>query len=433
MNGKAFGLLALVMALVMLVSCAAGSVKQTPTVTHTPVEDATLRFLHIWEEHSETMNAVVHAIEEENPGMRVEVSTVGWDELDRALTVAAGAEDMYDVFFQFGSDLGSMKQRGLLLELDPYMDEEWQNHFLDGALDEYRIDESLWGLPYRGSGVVMLYNRTMFAENGWSVPRTQSELIALMEEMVKKNLIPIAAAGRPDGFQLDALRAILTDYIAQEDGLLTDEERLTGRKTDWQGQLAMGAYTVKSWEEKNYFGPTALSVDQTTALNRFLSGKAAMLLCNTNDIHELRNQTRYAPVDMGSFLVPGSTAESELIFSNASFEDGFAIWSGTQEPEQAVALLKGMTSPEYGSLWAEKTLSVMALKDVKVEDALLDEFNHYFTIAGKYAVKPDYDVGDSDKLKNELFVNYMSSDMTADEYETNYETIVKNAIRAASK
>ena len=172
MRGKGFGLCSLVVALALLVSCAAGTVNHTPAVTHTPVEDATLRFLHIWEEHGETMETIVHAIEEKNPGMKVEITTVGWDRLDHEITTAAASEDMYDVFFQFGSDIGSMHKRGLLMELDTYMDESWQNLFLDGALEEYRVDGALYGLPYRGSGVVMLYNRELFAQNGWSVPDT---------------------------------------------------------------------------------------------------------------------------------------------------------------------------------------------------------------------------------------------------------------------
>lgn len=431
MKKQCFVLLALCVMLGMLSGCVQSKPTVTPAVSGDPGQEATLRFLHIWEEHSDTMESIVRAVEQQNEGMRVEITMVGWDELDRTITTAYNSEYMYDVFFQFGSDLGSMKERGMLMELDSFVDEEWESNFIDGALEEYRIGGTLYGLPYRGSGVVVIYNRDLFEENGWTVPQTQQELTDLMDAANAAGLVPMSAPGRPDGFQLDSLRAILTDYIAQDAGLLENELRLTGRKVDWHGELAVGARTVKTWAEKQYFGMNPLSVDEATAISRFLSGRAAMLLCNTNDVHELREQTRYAAFDMGSFLIPGTDSEKEKIFSNASFEDGFAVWAGTQVPEQAAALLRGLTSEENGSLWAQETFSVMALKDISVSDPLLDEFNTYFDIAGKYAVKPDYDVGNSDQLKSQLFVDYMTSDMTADDYETNYENIIKDALRSA--
>ena len=46
---------------------------------------------------------------------------------------------------------------------------------------------------------------------------------------------------------------------------------------------------------------------------------------------------------------------------------------------------------------------------------------------------PDYALGDSTSLKDQLFVDFMTSDMTADTYEKNYETITRNAIAAAER
>lgn len=431
MRKKGVALIAFIAMLGLLAGCMRSKPTVTPAVTDDPGQEATLRFLHIWEEHSETMETIIRAIEQQNEGMHVEITAVSWDALNRTITTAYNADAMYDVFFQFGSDLGSMKKRGMLMELDSFVDEEWESNFIDGALEEYRIDGALYGLPYRGSGVVVIYNRDLFEQNGWTVPNNLQEMTVLMDQVKAADIIPMSAAGRPDGFQLDSLRSIMTDYIAQDAGLLEDEARLTGRKTDWHGEIAMGARTVKAWAENAYFGANPLSVDENTAISRFLSGKAAMLLCNTNDIHELRVEDVDTSFEMGSFLVPGVDENNEKIFSNASFEDGFAIWAGTKQSEQAAALLRGMTSEKYGSVWAQETFSVMALKDVAVSDPLLDEFNTYFDIAGKYAVKPDYDVGDSEQLKSQLFVDYMTSSMTADEYETNYENIVKNALRGA--
>lgn len=430
-KNKGIVLGALCLAMTLAAGCA--QTIQQPSMSDAAQDEYNVRFLHIWSEHEETIEHIIHGIEEKNEGLHVEINSVGWENLSRELSTSMASDDMYDVFFTYASSISSQQKEGLLLELDSYVDDQWAQVFQDGALEEYRVDGALCGLPYRGSGVVVIYNKEMFQQRGWRVPRSQSELVALMQLIQNEDLVPLSAAGKPDGFQLNTLRGIVTNYIAQENGLLNDPERLTERKTDWQGELAVGAQTVKSWANKGYFGANPLTVDKKTAMNRFLSGKAAMLLCNTNELYELRRQTSYMPFDMGSFLIPGIKESGELLFSGACFQDGFAIWSGTDQPELSVALLKGLTGKENAGVFAEETLSVMAMKDVQCEDAILQEFNEYFAIAGRYRIAADYALGDSEDLKAQLFVDYMTSEMTADAYETNYETIIKDAIAAAER
>ena len=430
-KGKGIVLGAICLALTLAVGCV--ETTEQPAASDAVQDENTIRFLHIWNEHEETMEHIVRSIEEQNEDLHVEINTVSWENLNKELSTALASDDMYDVFFTFATYVSSQQKQGMLLDLDEYVDEEWAQVFQDGALEEYRVDGSLCGLPYRGSGVVVIYNKDLFQRQDWREPQSQEEFAALMQLALNEELIPLSAAGKPDGFQLDTLRGIVTNYIAQDVGLLEDPERLTERKTDWQGELAVGAQTVKSWANKGYFGANPLTVDQNTAMKRFLSGKAAMLLCNTNELYELRRQTSYMPFEMGSFLVPSLKEGNELLFSEACFQDGFAIWSGTDQPELAVALLKGLTSKENSSAFASETLSVMAMKDVSCEDEILQEFNEYFAIAGRYRVAADYALGDSEDLKAQLFVDYMTSEMTADSYETNYENIIKEAIAAAQR
>ncbi len=75
----------------------------------------------------------------------------------------------------------------------------------------------------------------------------------------------------------------------------------------------------------------------------------------------------------------------------------------------------------------------VAVRDVQCDDEMVNEFNAFFRMAGRYRIAPDYALGDSDEQKSQLFVSYMTSNMTADEYETNYERITRNAIAASGK
>ena len=427
-------LLALSCITMMISGCTPDATVQTTQNAFETQEDGiTIQMLHIWPEHEDAMEKLVEAIEEKNTGLSVQISTTDWSSLSQTLETALAAEEMYDVFVQFASRVHSMEKENKLLNLTPYMDDEWKEGFQPGALKEYTVEDDIYGIPFRGSGVVVIYNQDLFNRNGWKKPSSTDEFSALMQLMLNEGLIPLSAAGKPDGFQLDSLRGILTNYIAEQDGVLDDPERLNGRKTNWQGELATGAQKVKNWAEKGFFGANPLSVDQYAAADAFLSGKAAMLLCNTNEIYQLRNQPDYLPFNMDCFLIPAPKDCTESLFTDACFQDGFAVWADTPYPDAAVALLKGLSDSELCGQWAQDTLSVSAVRDVQCDDEMVNEFNAFFRMAGRYRIAPDYALGDSDEQKSQLFVSYMTSNMTADEYETNYERITRNAIAASGK
>ena len=234
-----------------------------------------------------------------------------------------------------------------MLDLTPYMDEEWAGGFQPGALAEYTLEDGLYGIPFRGSGVVVIYNEDLFNRYGWRKPSSQEEMTALMQLALNEGLIPLSAAGRPDGFQIEALRGIVTNYVTLEAGNLDDADRLRDRRTDWQGELAVGAQRVKDWVERGFFGPSPLSVDEEAAIDSFLSGQAAMLLCNTNDLYQLRGQEDYLAFSMDCFLFPGPESCEETLFSDACYQDGFAVYAGTEHPQEAVQLLRGGQLIQY--------------------------------------------------------------------------------------
>ena len=51
----------------------------------------TIRFLHIWSEHEQTMEKIVRAVEEENEALRVEINTVDWSSVNREVQSAAAS------------------------------------------------------------------------------------------------------------------------------------------------------------------------------------------------------------------------------------------------------------------------------------------------------------------------------------------------------
>ena len=76
--------------------------------------------------------------------------------------------------------------------------------FLPGALNSWRIDGKLYGLPLGYACWTIFYNQAMFREHGWAEPRTWDEFFALCERIKAAGIAPVSLTGiyqnYPDAF-----------------------------------------------------------------------------------------------------------------------------------------------------------------------------------------------------------------------------------------
>ena len=149
--------------------------------------------MHIYPEHANAIEKSLEIIKRDNPGLEINVSVVPWNEATKSIQTAAATDEMYDIFFQWSSQVPGYNDIGLLLDLTPYIDDEWRSWYInDAALEEYSDDGKVLGMPLRGTAVFVIYNVDMFEENGWEIPTTQEELVALCDTILETGLIPIS-------------------------------------------------------------------------------------------------------------------------------------------------------------------------------------------------------------------------------------------------
>lgn len=164
-----------------------------PAAAGKPVaeEGAKLHFMHIYPEHANAIDKSLEIIKRDNPGLEINVSVVPWNEATKSIQTAAATDEMYDIFFQWSSQVPGYNDIGLLLDLTPYVDDEWKSWYIsDAALQEYSDDGKIVGMPLRGTAVFLIYNKTLFDEKGWKTPTSQEELETLCDTILGEGLIP---------------------------------------------------------------------------------------------------------------------------------------------------------------------------------------------------------------------------------------------------
>lgn len=283
---------------------------------------------------------------EENPNVNIEVEALD-EESYKTKFKAYAMDEMPDVVSIWGQPafLDEVLDAGVLAELneDDYSDYT----FVEGSLDGFKKDGKLYGLPRNTDIAVFYYNQKMFEDNGWEVPTTYDDLLALADKINAAGISPVAMDGG-DGWPM---AVYLTDLAFRYDG--------TAVKDEISEAVANGDFTADVFKkatdllaksaEAGLFQTGYDSQDYGTAMNLFTNGQAAMFYMGTwetsmatnEDIpEEIRNNIRV-------FTMPavegGTTTQTDLTAWNGG---GYAVAEGSANKEEAIKFLNYMYQPD---------------------------------------------------------------------------------------
>ena len=193
---KLFSLLALVLAVMMAFAACAPKAEepaapaepeQAPAAAEkvkdeAPAEPVTITYCNFNSSggNEETLAKMVAAFEAENPNIKVEVETIGYDDYFTQMQtrVAGGtAPDCYELNIE---NFAAYANKGQLAEIRG-VDVSGLN---DTALNAFNVDGKQYGLPESFSNVVLIYNKDLFDQAGVAYPTddwTQADLQAAAE------------------------------------------------------------------------------------------------------------------------------------------------------------------------------------------------------------------------------------------------------------
>lgn len=229
-------------------------------------------------------------------------------------------------------------------------------------------------VPWDDGVTGILYNKTMFYENGWSVPETMSEFNNLLTEMKEKGIIPIALSGNDDGVWEYAVRAWWSQYEgpANMSEYLSLQNPGVYLQNGRANALAVLAGVISDSGEKQ---SDILNTDYEKAEKLFFGSKAAMLI-GGSWIQTKSSSIIPKNFDMGIMRFPEGVGAKESDI-NVSAGGGFAlIPKNAADKKEAVDFLKFMSTDKMLRLYAEITSSPRPFNFKFSEDADLTEFGY---------------------------------------------------------
>lgn len=278
------------------------------------------------------------------PGVKVDVQYRGW----------TGYADFYisryiagmapDVITIGSEELGAFAQRGMLLNLDPFL-AGWEGYddVVPTAWEGVRYQGSHYALPFKLGVRTLTYRADIFEEVGLRgdvAPQTWDELRAFARRLVKRD-----ADGRitRSGFTVQSDWKFVIPFLFQA-GLEVWREDNT---TDLNSQPGIDA--LEFLQAFVYEDSTA-TVYGGNLMNAFTSGTTAMMWASSTVMDIAHGDTDLDPKALGVALPPAGYVRTTQMHI-----DRFAISRQSKHPELAWAWLEFLLRPENQSRLAQAT------------------------------------------------------------------------------
>ena len=373
----------------------------------TPTEPVTIRVMHYWPECAEAFDEIAENFTKENPSIKVEYSTSDYNNMMSALNTAWLGGTMPDVFSYW-----SHQMREILIEGEDFMaadlteqfmnDEAFMSRFKnERAWELGKIGEGHYNVPFRATGFVIYYNKTVFNEYRWAQPESLEEFEQLLSDILAADLgvTPLKTYGTNGTFMF--MWKALFAYYDVLSGMSSDENYLTGRisqdETDWNAYAA-AMDKLRPWNSKGVFGDAVLAGGEDASEKLFIDGECLMAMLNNNLLNEITEQAEF---EVGVMTLPAPEIFNSLDGYDSTYGysyggyDGFCISSSSTKKSAAKKFVEYLLSDEAQQIFSDSTLSIMANKNVTYANEVQQEMVETMTFTALYDYVPDYNTTSS--------------------------------------
>ncbi|MCY4145824.1 MAG: extracellular solute-binding protein [Chloroflexi bacterium] len=267
-----------------------------------------------------------------------------WD-ATRVAVVGGGGPDI--VRTPGPSFVYEMASSGLILPLDSFADEMgWRDTFFPWALDLGLVDGELYSLSDELETLIMYYNKTLFAANGWTPPETMDELIALAEEIEAAG-VTVFSHGNADWRPTNEW--FVGEFMTQIAGPHNVYKALTGQIPWTDESMVEAMETLDMMMERGWFGGGVdFYVTNTfdTNLAALGSGEAAMNIEGTwrfGNINDFFGEAADNDNEWDWVSVPSKTGEDLFTIGMGNTS---SINASSAHPQEAAQVLTYYFSPE---------------------------------------------------------------------------------------
>ncbi|MFE4951085.1 ABC transporter substrate-binding protein [Leifsonia sp. NPDC056665] len=229
---------------------------------------------------SDFMKFNITPFQKQNPNVDLQAVQKNVNTINQQIQVALSASKGPDIVTASGiTNQITYSKAGYLTDLTDFANQnKWSDTLLPWASEVSKVGGKTVTLPQGYETLLLFYNKTLFAKNGWTPPTNRQEVEALAAKMEAKGITPFAAGNSdyPAGTEW-YVSAFFNDVA----GASAVHDALTGKLDFTDKRFADSINLMKDYWDKGWFGGGVKKYFSTTdpqKYTQFASGQAGMYI-----------------------------------------------------------------------------------------------------------------------------------------------------------
>ena len=242
---------------------------------------------------------------EDTYGVTVDLQTIPADQYSDLLQSKLATDSCADIFWIQSNPFAI---ESTIVDPEKYCIDftgaSWEDLMPEARKTSCVYNDKLYGLQiwHNSPEYVMVYNKTLFEENGWEIPSTYAELKDLCAKIAEQGITPWFMPGA-DGWQHQlAFFQIGGVYEETTPGLYDALNTNQATFADNEKMLEV-LNEFKELSDAGYFGEDWIGTDSTNLTNEFGDRNIAMAMANSSYIQQIKDDTGTED-EFGMFLIP---------------------------------------------------------------------------------------------------------------------------------
>lgn len=332
----------------------------------------------------------IKAFEEKNPNIKVQIVSVGWEDLNSKIIQLFQAKESPDIMLTGSRTLKQLVDMGAAENLSPFMKDDFKSKRVENVLKTAQIDGKQYGIPMAFSSRA-LYYRTDLIQNP---PKNWDELLQTAKEVHAKDPKVYGFAIPTD---LESGTDEILNFIYQNGGRIVDKD---GKYTLNSKENVEALTYLKKFSDEGLI-PDPVSMKRNDQATLFKNGNLAMFVSGPWEKEEMdKSEYKYGVAEL-----PVGKFSAETLVT-----DSYVMSSQSKHKEAAWKFIEFMGQPEYQRPVSEAFGWFPVLKDEEKDERFNDEFMKPFAAKIKDGV-PEPQVSNWDTF-NKTFVTAVQKVLT---------------------
>lgn len=236
-----------------------------------------------------------------------------------------------------------------------------------------------YGVPYMANAAGILYNKDMFDENGWEIPETWDELIALCEDIKEAGTLPFYMGYKDTWTCLSPWNSAASSLA--EPTVCKDVNK---GETTFAEEYVTVAEQMKTLLQ---YGPKEfVAYSYNDACTAFARGESAMFMIGSYAVPQIKSVN--PDINIDSFVYPASNNKEENILTSG-IDLQFCVMKDCPNKEEAYEVLRFLLEDDNVQAYMDNQNAVPCKEGSFTLVSMLDGMKEYIE-EGKVADFQDH-------------------------------------------